>query len=1119
MANPLDLTSGQLDSPYSNKSDMSYSDNTRFQMVSQFQQRMNEYPRGSSKYVDIISMPRFQYGTNQDIRFYQRQRDFGRQMFGMEGARAAFDVGTMAMSGLIPASTFGWAASMAGPAIAAAVPLYFINKGIDMTIQRQRTMQSLAADIEQYRDRIGMPTLTYNQANMLSTNLTNQMYSKGQFFDPQQQQSIFKFALSNDMITGKNRGMTTGDIKTFEKNFSELLSTVKQVTVTMKTTATGAQALIKEMQSQGFGTMGQIGTAITAASGYGSFTGIGTQNMLQIGAAGIGIAQRMGFQPSTGANIAMANAAQAGWMSSGVNLQWQRSVEAMGGVAQAGAALAQTQMGFMQTNLSRRVMASVMDQKQGLDSSALANLLNQTQSGHEIINRAAINAHGWGINRVMFGRRFAENINAINQNPQAAAMYQMAIFNAWRSNRRGNLEQQAQVFAQQMLGIPGQAGQLGFAEQNAVNLQADWLMSDKGLAQASAAQDVARMVQNAPGPGQSILSRLGNDILFRSPMGRAFTGMGVSAATAGGNFAEFVGRGLRSSALSTRRWLNELDNTVFGNIAPYGLYNYGNLISTERAYNNLLGLTPANITRGDIRQVGALSQARRTELGELRAADVMRGQPAGYIPGWGPKVMEYATAKDYNVVLNTIRQAIGGSLDPAEALKNADFLKAAGITRGSQAYEYLRKGGTTAFYRMGLNLSASMNDKMEKARQSISAADSFLAQNPARASELKDIATEFNIRTIAEQNELIDRVKLKKGPLTFRDTAILKMGASVQGQRTIDQQRGVDTYMPETIQRVAESTARINAGMNALLGVYTRASVDASGEEILPLKRYMHNTSIKQALKRFTGVDVDKSPTGFATAMGQLTKMVETGQFTIGNYQQLFKDNPDLYRQLTRRQEDLFKTFGLQGVTTTDKLRDFMDRFGKQTKQYSDAADFITKNQAIIGRRNAVIKMLKGAEGGAEAINFLMAGGLEKGTEMTENVAAALGRVSGGLKAADVQAMQTAGTFAQRMLGAVAVSPAGSGSRLAAINSMVERLNQAGVNRKDWTSLVDPVTGEKQVFKTQREAIDYLIKLRDTEQSLQKSKELSSAEAASGRSLSGVVTSPILNYWNNKWSL
>lgn len=429
-----------------------YQDMLRYQTISQYAQSTIT-PQSLSWYQQRgIAHGAYQYGTGDDqaMRYYQRQREMSRigTVGGVVSGAAAFaPVATVAMGGLITGL---------GISAVAAIPGIYIARGVDRTVERQKLMHSMALDLEQYRSNLGFNSaLSYNDATRLSTRLLQGMGpgpgegplgGTGQFFNREQQLRIHKIALSNNMINARGYGADSGTMKQYERNFEELKKTTEDVVKLMQTTIEGGMAVIKNLQQSGFRTMRDVNAQIRQAKAFGGLTGLGTENMMQIGAAGAQAVQGTPYAASIGANMFQQGAAQAGLLARG-SMAGQYLVDRVGGVAAAGAAIGRFHMNIFSSGMGTKLAAYMMNP----DGSVNQDRLNRVTSGKvgvdEMLMGAGNRAYAMGANRAAFEEKKMMLYNDPTLKGWERDAMSMGLFNMWRANKPGNIETQAGTFA------------------------------------------------------------------------------------------------------------------------------------------------------------------------------------------------------------------------------------------------------------------------------------------------------------------------------------------------------------------------------------------------------------------------------------------------------------------------------------------------------------------------------------------------------------------------------------------------------------------------------------------------------------------------------------------------
>jgi len=514
-----------------------YNDMVRHQMVAQYQQSIvSPATMTLSQQRQVATQQRFQYGVTggQDIRHYQRQAELNRvagasgfakgavgfaawtaadAAVGMTGASA---IAGSALGGGILGGAAGLATTFAAPLALGMATAHYVNKGIDQTFERQRFMHSTAADISQYRDRLGFNSLSYNDATRLGSSLGRSMNAPGQFFSKEQQTRIHKIGLSNDLISARGKGMSAGSIRQYEQNFSELKDTTEEVVKLLQTTIEGGMSVIKELQGKGFTSMKQIKQQVMQAKAFGGFTGMGAQNMMALGAAGAQAVQGTPFGATQGAAQYQLGAVNASSLAqSGGSAAY--AVKRVGGVAAAGAAIANFQMNMAQTGMGTKLAAYAMNADGTVNQKRFDTLISGNASAYDIVTGANQTGYAMGQGgRAMFALHKEDFYNSLNERQRAGLVQQN--FKAWRGGKAGNLKQQAWAFAG-----------LGTNDQRQQRVVMEQLTGNSGYATADAYGAATQMglnrVVNTNDAGVLDLM-IGNEIrnVKRIGKGLAYTG-------------------------------------------------------------------------------------------------------------------------------------------------------------------------------------------------------------------------------------------------------------------------------------------------------------------------------------------------------------------------------------------------------------------------------------------------------------------------------------------------------------------------------------------------------------------------------------------------------------------
>ena len=705
---------GPIVGPGAPNNTIDYGQMMRYQTVSQFQQMMNRSSTASFyQQQQQMYNPRFSTGAqNENWKSYQRQSEANRVGY----AGAFVSGGTeFAISSLAMAAVPGFIAGMGASLLAPIVPMAFVNYGVNRTMERQKAMISMANDLDQYRGQIGLRDLTYTQSTMLASDLTKSMYSDehnpNKFFNAKQQQEMFKIGLSNNMLSAKTKGMVTGDIKQFEKNTKELFEATEIIVKTMNTTLQGGMSIIKEMQMKGFGTVGQIRNSVTQAQGYGFMTGIGAQNILQVGATGANSTAGTTWNPQSGSNMYMMGAAQVSTLArSGIS---QDVITRLGGIGQAGGAMGQMQMNILKSGMGRWVSAYLMNPTGGLSESAFDRLAAGKVGAYEMVTKGGQNFNNLSPSeRFMWRRRQGEMLNDLVQDPTKAGVAAYQTYKTWSQQYwMANSEATAQAFGQMW----------GGGDTDAGNLLADWAYRPKAFGEMEAGRTAANVFgRRVVGPETEFKFKARTAIIgaIYQPMSK------VVGAVEGTESALSVAGQLwnRGGARVGRIAEDVANQWAWGagfNRGKYGLFTRGSIGNVEQGIRRFYGAEAArSATSFDEQMYYNLSAKQKSQL--VNNSTIDTGLKYDYLAqNMSKDQMQYLEQQIQVGMGNRLARNIIGEPRVAASLNLNDQQKA--LFTGDQA------GKAVAALATGL-ANAQMSAS-KKAEQQYTYADNYLRTN------------------------------------------------------------------------------------------------------------------------------------------------------------------------------------------------------------------------------------------------------------------------------------------------------------------------------------------------------------------------------------------------------
>lgn len=549
-----------------------YNDMIRKQMISQYQQStVRPSTMTLAQQRQVASDPRYQYGVpgGQDPRQYQRQAEISRKAFGASLASTTLDIaGWQTASAVVASAGIAGFSAFAIPFAATAGAGYLLNKGVDHAMDRQRFMHSIAGDVEMYRNNLSFNNLlSYGDATKLGKNISGNMFRNEGFFSVEQMNKIHKIGLSNNMVSAKGGGAgSSGTLKQYEKNVDELTKTTEEVVKLLQTTIEGGMSVMKELQQTGFGSMGGIRNQVRQAKAFGNMTGLGAQNVMQIGAAGASAVQGTPWAANVGASMYQSGAAQASYMSQ-LGSGQAYAVQRAGGAVGAGGVIARTNMNILSSGMGTAATSYAMNADGSTDQARMARLLSGDASAYEIVTGGAQRGYEMGQGgRVLFERNKADMLN--NMNDIGRTQMVNRLFQQWSTNRPGKMDEKSWVFAGQF--TTNQRDQRVFAASllNPKGFEAQW-----GARQAVRAGSMDVDIRRARYTGP-VVEAWGNAF---AGMGRGWDDLGQKIVDVGGGAVDFatdvwggVKRGV-GTGWETAAWgLGLTDREGIYNRAVYG---------------------------------------------------------------------------------------------------------------------------------------------------------------------------------------------------------------------------------------------------------------------------------------------------------------------------------------------------------------------------------------------------------------------------------------------------------------------------------------------------------------------------------------------------------------------
>ena len=424
------------------------------------------------QYQQMIQPPQFMSVHQQAAVAYQPQYNFGvvggqQQMYdevqrrsglggtafalsaGMVGATwPLWDVGNKMATGLLQ-RTFpkmmatrgiGTVAGMTAGFAASALITYPFTALAERGIERARFAADIQGDIQDYSSRwTGGTGFGRAATRGLSQDLMESMNEPGQFFRGTDQLKIHKMGLASGMLKGR-------DVGEYRKNFEDLKNNAQDIIKLLNTTVEGGMSVMQELNKAGITTSSAMRQQVMQAKSIGVASGLGTQNVLALGAAGAQAAAGTGWSATSMSNAYQANAAIVSNMAQNSPYMAQ-AVMGLGGVANAAASMANAQSNLFRSGMGIQSMAAIMNPAtRGIDAAAFEKFATGDMGVLGIAQRAG--AYGMNIqNRVLFEKYAMMNMNKMSE--EQKALFYKGIYKGYASTRGGPSEGAAWEFAGQ----------------------------------------------------------------------------------------------------------------------------------------------------------------------------------------------------------------------------------------------------------------------------------------------------------------------------------------------------------------------------------------------------------------------------------------------------------------------------------------------------------------------------------------------------------------------------------------------------------------------------------------------------------------------------------------------
>jgi hypothetical protein len=343
---------------------------------------------------------------------------------------------TKVFGGAVAGKIIGRAAGFFGP-MALLKPMYDLA---DLAMDRNRMATDIATDVQDYSKRWTQGVgFSRHDMTRLGQDMMQSMTKPGQFFKADDQLKINKMGLASGLLRGN-------DVQEYKKNFEQLKKDAKDIMMTLQTTVEGGMSFMSEMRGLGVRGGGQMRQQASSAFAMGGLSGIGTSNMMQLGAAGARNAQGTGWSAQGASNMYMSMGTQLTLGAQG-NQQVANSITGLGGLANATAVVANMQMNFARSGMGLRGITAIMDhESRAVDPIQLNRLLTGKMSAGEMLGRSS----SYGSNTLRRANAQYDAADAWNQmNSKQQIGVAQVEYAMWAQSRGGVNRSTANAYASQ----------------------------------------------------------------------------------------------------------------------------------------------------------------------------------------------------------------------------------------------------------------------------------------------------------------------------------------------------------------------------------------------------------------------------------------------------------------------------------------------------------------------------------------------------------------------------------------------------------------------------------------------------------------------------------------------
>jgi hypothetical protein len=616
-----------------------------------------------------------------------------------------------------------------------------------------------------------------------------------------------------------------------------------------------------------------------------------------------------------------------------------------------------------------------------------------------------------------------------------------------------------------------------------------------------AQQNVAKAIANQTGPQENIFKKKLYQLTYKDIQ---HGGMFGNLIDLGSNITLDVQADMRAAGRIggglSRRVGNFgkdiIEDTFSGFLGGKKLFNRRDIGSMEDGYKNLYGLNTNTYTADEYKRASKFSAAYKKDLGLMNV-----GSDLAVKSGWGNAKIDKMSAGEFQTFMELGTTALGNN-KAKDIFYNSNFLNTLNASP-AQLQQYRNNPGE-ALYSLLSKGTSRAKGRMTEAAADVNAANDYF-KNHAGINLESSNAYYANLRPEEKEAEMN---RVMKGPNSERKTNLINIDKYTRAQNDLSKYGIVNNLLPGELVNTQQTLLNLNKEALNQMGMNTsgwrsafKKGVNSSPIEIAQgLNSFFRSDRKKVWLKNETGLDVDKDP---IAALEEVSKRFLKGDYASAN---------------TNKQKQIAEALDLpRGMNFAQQAEWWRKQGGDRIKTLSEKSRDVRLLEAFDKKGNLLANEinLKGAgwsEIDAKAARDYVKSGVwgdPSGKQLSVGMANAIAE-SQGMTGKGVLEMAKKGSLADALYGPS--KQLVTSTKINELDKQLEKVLDSSKRSVSWTDS----TGKTRT-QERSAARDEIMKEKEAIMSLQKVKN--PYENSDGKGLGSVVSAPVLNYWNNKWSM